>query len=142
MWTEHNERLPGLSVIHLAIDPGMSPKEVTESYLEARKSLLGTRHRDLSEKHLALAVFIAIQPLELSWPERMAQWNHLFASRGWGYSQVANFSHDCLQAQRRLLRSEAPIMGPTTSTGRAEQPSAGKQRSDSEEAHYVEAWAK
>jgi hypothetical protein len=141
-WTEHNQRLPGLSVIHLAVDPGMSPKEVTESYLEERKRLLGTRYRDLNEKHLTLAVFIAIQPSQLGWSERMAQWNHQYASEGWTYTQVANFSHDCLQAQRRLLRSEAPVMGPANSSRRAQRRSGGASGSDSEEARHVEARTK
>jgi hypothetical protein len=142
VWTEHNERLLGLAVIHLAVDPGMSPKEVGDAYLEARKRLLGTRYRDLSEKHLALAIFVATQSPQLSWAERMDRWNRRYADRDWAYSQVANFSHDCLQAQRRLLRSEAPIVGPAEDATRTPNPSRNQARDDSEEARHVETWAK
>jgi hypothetical protein len=140
--TEQKERLPGLSVIQLTVDPGVSPKEVADAYLEERKRLLGTRHRDLTEKHLALAVFVATQPPQRSWADRMVLWNKLSAGRGWGYTQVANFSHDCLQAQRRLLRSETPIVGTAQGGARAQSQSGGTSRDEAEEAGYVEAWAK
>src|SRR5260370_9975082 len=114
LWTRRTERLGGLSVIHVVADPAVSPKLVAYSDLEERKQLLGTRHRDLSEKHLTLAVFVASQPPNSSWSERMTRWNDNYGARGWTYSQVANFAHDGLQAQRRLLRSEEPIAGSTT----------------------------
>jgi hypothetical protein len=144
VWTQRNERLPGLSVIHLAVDPGMSPKEVGDAYLEERKRLLGTRYRDLSEKHLALAVFVSMLPQRLSWAARMEEWNNRYGSRGWGYTQVANFSHDSLQAQRRLLRSEVSLdrASEAGATGRMQSPSHDGSTDESEEAGYVEAWAK
>ena len=139
VWTERNERLGGLSVIHVVADPAVSPKLVADSYLEERKQLLGTRHRDLSEKHLTLAVFVASQPPNSSWSERMARWNDNYGARGWTYSQVANFAHDGLQAQRRLLRSEEPIVGSTTSKARVYGMSGEISRDESEEAPHVAA---
>jgi hypothetical protein len=98
------EDLPVLSRVNLSIDPAMSPTEVAERYSALRQWLLNEskeRQRDLSEKHAQLALFAARQPKQTTWARRMAQWNTVHPE--WTYTEVSNFSRDCLQAQRRLL---------------------------------------
>jgi len=97
--------LSALSRIVLTLDPSLSPKEVAEYYRKVREDVIGTRHRELSEKHMQLAIFAATQPEERKWSDKMAEWNRTHPAE-WKYEEVANFSHDCLQARRRLLRSE------------------------------------
>lgn len=94
-----------LSRIVLTVDPSLSPKEVAEYYRMIRQNALGTRHRDISEKHMQLAIFAAKQPEDRTWSDKMLEWNRICPVE-WKYMEVANFSHDCLQARRRLLRSE------------------------------------
>jgi hypothetical protein len=94
-------RLPILSRITLHVDPTMSPSEVAEQYAALRRWLYGERHRDLTEKHTQLALFAATEPKHTTWAARMARWNAAHAD--WRYTEVSNFSRDCLQAQRRLL---------------------------------------
>lgn len=98
-------QLSALSRIVLTVDPSLSPREVAEYYRKMRQEVMGARHRDLSEKHLQLAIFAATQPEERTWSEKMAVWNKSHPTE-WRYEEVGNFSHDCLQARRRLLRSE------------------------------------
>lgn len=94
-----------LSRIVLTVDPSLSPKEVAEHYRKICQDVIGTRHRDLSEKHMQLAIFAAKQPEDRTWLEKMTEWNRAHPVE-WNYVEVSNFSHDCLQARRRLLRSE------------------------------------
>jgi hypothetical protein len=93
--------LPILSRITLQIDPTTAPSEVAEQYTALRRWLYGERHRDLSEKHTQLALFAATELKHTTWAARMARWNAAHAE--WAYTEVSNFSRDCLQAQRRLL---------------------------------------
>lgn len=97
--------LSALSRIVLTLDPSLSPKEIAEYYRKVRENVIGTRHRELSDKHMQLAIFAATQPEERTWSDKMAEWNKTHPAE-WKYQEVANFSHDCLQARRRLLRSE------------------------------------
>jgi hypothetical protein len=52
-----SRQLPALSRIALTIDPALSPQEVAEHYRQIRQEIMPARHRDLSEKHLQLALF-------------------------------------------------------------------------------------
>lgn len=103
-FTFQSKRLAALSRIVLTVDPTLSPKEVAEFYRRIRQHVLPGRHRELSEKHMQLALFAANRSEE-TWSDKMAEWNRTHAAE-WKYEEVANFSHDCLQARRRLLRSE------------------------------------
>jgi hypothetical protein len=96
-----DDTLPVLSRITLHVDRTTSPSEVAEQYARLRRWLYGERHRDLSEKHTQLALFAASEPKHTTWAARMARWNAAHAD--WPYTEVSNFSRDCLQAQRRLL---------------------------------------
>jgi hypothetical protein len=98
------EDLPVLSRITLWIDPTLSPAEVAERYSAVRRWLLNEskeRQRDVTEKHARLALFAAEQPRQTTWAIRMAEWNR--AHPEWPYTEVSNFTRDCLQAQRRLV---------------------------------------
>jgi hypothetical protein len=96
--------IPALRQVNMIVDPTLSPKEVGQIYSVAREQLLGSggKHRDITEKHLQLALFATVRLWDgRTWADRMAEWNKEHPK--WAYSTYANFSHDCLQAQRRLL---------------------------------------
>jgi len=97
----------------LEIDAAMTPREVADAYLEARRALTEERPRMLSEKHLALATWIAEQPLNdlRSSKERMRAWNKGKRKRGWTYNRPENFARDVEAAERRLLRWFLPKRG-------------------------------
>jgi hypothetical protein len=44
---------------------------------------------------------VAEQPKQTTWASRLAAWNR--AHPDWAYTEVSNFTRDCLQAQRRLV---------------------------------------
>lgn len=95
------KNMPAATRIQLTIDPTISPEEVTEYYRKFRQDLVGLRHRELSPKHLMLALFVATRPEAESWTERMELWNK--EHPGWPYQQEGNFGRDCRQARQRLL---------------------------------------
>ncbi len=90
-----------LARIVLTIDPALSPREVVSYYRARRSQLAGSRHRDLSEKHLQLAAFTSTRPEGESLRDRMNAWNDTHEQ--WRYEQETNFGRDCSQAVRRLL---------------------------------------
>jgi hypothetical protein len=96
-------QLAALSRIVLTIDPALSPQEVAEHYRQKRQEIMPSRHRDLSEKHLQLAFFSGTQPRLGTWQQKMLKWN--IDHPDWEYKEASNFAHDCLQARRRVLRS-------------------------------------
>lgn len=96
---------PLFSRIVLEIDPTLSPKEVTEEYRRLRKEFVATRYRNLSKKHRQLALFREQHSKRETWALMMAEWNKTQPPE-WKYENSRNFAHDCLQARRRLLRSE------------------------------------
>ncbi len=98
-----SRQLPALSRIVLTIDPALSPQEVAEHYRQIRQEIMPARHRDLSEKHLQLAAFSGTHPRLGTWQQKMVKWNS--DHRDWAYKEASNFAHDCLQARRRVLRS-------------------------------------
>jgi hypothetical protein len=101
---EVNSTLPALSRIRLTIDPAMAPREVAERYGQVRKYFIGRRHRELTDKHMDLALFAATRLQGATWAGRMAVWN--VEHPEWAYTEPSNFGRDCLQAQRRLLGTE------------------------------------
>ena len=101
--TSQPRQLPALSRIVLTIDPALSPQEVAEHYRQLRQEIMPARHRDLSEKHLQLAAFSGTHPRLGTWQQKMVEWNSIHPD--WAYKEASNFAHDCLQARRRVLRS-------------------------------------
>ena len=101
--TSQSRQLPALSRIVLTIDPALSPQEVAEHYRQIRQEIMPARHRDLSEKHLQLAAFSGTHPRLGTWQQKMVKWNSDHPD--WTYKEASNFAHDCLQARRRVLRS-------------------------------------
>lgn len=95
---------PLFSRIVLDVDPALSPREIAMHYRRSRKEIMAARHRNLSEKHMQLALFDLKQPKTETWAIKMDGWNKTYQAE-WKYEEVSNFAHDCLQAQRRLLRS-------------------------------------
>ena len=94
-------KLPVLSRITLTIDPTLSPREVADHYARVRRRFTGRRHREITGKHLRLALFAADKTKGSSSKQRMACWNDEHPQ--WSYSRVTNFARDCAQARRRLL---------------------------------------
>ena len=90
-----------LSRINLAVRPDVSPRELLEIYSRVRRQVVRGRQRDLSEKHLRLALFTATRPGK-TWAESMAAWNEL--QPGWRYKNERNFRRDCVHAFERMLR--------------------------------------
>jgi hypothetical protein len=97
--------LPSLTRIVLEIDPTLAPKEVGEYYRRIRQEVVGARHREMTDKHLQLALFAAMRPDGETWAKRMAEWNETYPAE-WEYEDSAQFAHDCIQARKRLLMTE------------------------------------
>ncbi|HEV2582222.1 MAG TPA: hypothetical protein VGT44_15305, partial [Ktedonobacteraceae bacterium] len=95
---------PLFSRIMLDVDPALSPKELILYYRRNRRKTLTARHRNLSEKHMQLALFDSRRPKAETWVIKMDEWNKIHQTE-WRYKKVSNFAHDCKQARRRLLRS-------------------------------------
>ena len=87
----------------MEIDPTLTPEEVAERYKELRASLIGTRYRSMSEKHLRLAEFYGgHKPEGTTWATLMDKWNQI-QGRGWEYDRFEVFARDCKQAWQRLM---------------------------------------
>ena len=95
------------SRIVLSINVVATPREVAKAYGRARRQLLSRTPRRLSDKHLALAEFSTREGVGASWRERMEVWNGEHPD--WAYERPANFSRDCVAAERRIL---SPPMSP------------------------------
>ena len=113
------------SRIKMTIDPALPSKVVAEHYKASRQEVVGPRHRELSEKHIQLALFIADWQGTGKWREKMAAWNQACDDKNpkWKYEYERNFSRDCNQAVRRLLHPDylpAPTFVPSI-----EPPSGG-----------------
>ena len=101
---QFRNQLPVLSRITLTIDPTISPHEVADHYASVRRRFTGRRNREITSKHLRLALFAADKTKGSSSRQRMAAWNDEYPQ--WSYSRVTNFARDCAQARRRLLYPE------------------------------------
>jgi hypothetical protein len=101
-------RMPTLPRLVLELDPRMSQRELAAEYQKARTPMASDiRHRDLSEKHLALAVFGTLpEGRDGTLVQRMERWNA--AHPEWAYRHTFIFSRDITRAQRRLLRDLFP----------------------------------
>ncbi|HEX6817067.1 MAG TPA: hypothetical protein VF120_01725 [Ktedonobacterales bacterium] len=91
--------------ITLTLDPTTPLQEVTARFVAERRRLIGERQREMSLKHLQLAVFTAERPPEL-WRKRLEAWNQAFPQWAYEPHRLANFTRDSQQATRRLLLEE------------------------------------
>jgi hypothetical protein len=89
--------------LRLEVDPRVTQRELATAYQTARAQFVSeTRHRDLSDKHLELAVWsLETEGREGTWSERMKRWNA--AHPAWAYRHARNFSSEVKLAQHRLL---------------------------------------
>jgi hypothetical protein len=78
---------------------GLVPYFTVVVSAEHRLRIRGRQARDMSVKHLELAIFTKWHEGE-TLAARMAEWNARFPE--WAYHQVTNFGRDSLQAGRRL----------------------------------------
>ena len=100
------------------VDPAMSPREVAGIYRKARQSVVGKRHRELTEKHMRLAQFRATRPDGETLASMMREWNAEHREKPkWTYTRVTNFGRDSNQAIQRLLH---PDYGPKISMAEPE----------------------
>lgn len=94
--------------IKLTLDPALTDKEVAAIYRQARRKVLKqdkrgkARFRQLSEKHLRLAIFDAKH--EGTWLKKMRTWNKEFPK--WQYAHLSNFIRDCKKASQRLMQPD------------------------------------
>ena len=98
---QDNVELPANSHITLTIDPFVAPEEVAEHYRKYRRSIVESRQREMSDKHLMLALFAATRTEDETWVRGMEEWNQEHPE--WAYKEHRNFSRDAIQASRRLL---------------------------------------
>lgn len=97
-------RLPARSVVHLEVNPRVSPREVADIYATMRGRLLkemglGTRSRPMTEDHAALAIFVAERQTE-SWDDLRLEWNEAHPDRP--FSDVRRFIRDVRAAYHRV----------------------------------------
>ena len=91
------------SRINMEIDPTLTPEEVAKHYKNLRASLIGSRYRSMTEKHLRLAEFYrGHKPEGTTWVALMDKWNDS-QDRGWAYDRFETFARDCKQAWHRLM---------------------------------------
>lgn len=106
------DRLATLPRLAVEADPRVTQRELSAAYQAARERLVSdARHRDLSEKHLALAVFGARREGRVGrLAQRMDRWNASVHPEHpeWVYRRTDQFSRDVGHALRRLLR-DLPI---------------------------------
>lgn len=92
----------GYKAIDLDFDPTVPLDQIVEQVAQARRALVGERARELSPKHLHLAVFSAERPDE-PWQARQEAWNTIYPQWAYPGKQKSNFIRDSLAAKRRLL---------------------------------------
>lgn len=100
-----NTYCSGLSKIHMEIDPTTSPKDVMVEYSKLRQEFITGRHRDLSSKHLNLAIFYAKKNKDEKWLQSMYSWNQNYGETKptWRYQIVTNFALHCKRAFGKLV---------------------------------------
>ena len=89
----------------LPVDPLLPLEQVLEQVARARRSKVGDRAREMSAKHLHLAVFGAEHP-EAPWSERLDAWNTTYPDWAYSENRRSNFIRDSVAAKRRLLLQE------------------------------------
>lgn len=97
--------LEALSRITLHVDPALPPREVVAVYRQIRRKVVTGRHRELSLKHLLLALVAGHKTKSNSWAKVMGEWNRGMGKQhpDWQYDQVTNFARDGALAVRRLM---------------------------------------
>jgi hypothetical protein len=104
--------LPVLSRLTVTVDPSLTPPEVASIYRAARQKQFGGRFRRLSEKHLELARFAAVQPADTSWDRQLQAWNRECRGKPkWRFDHVCHFKRAAEIALRRVLRLDADVLG-------------------------------
>lgn len=94
--------LPALTRITLHLDPRISQRELARHFQWVRHDLVHARHRDISAKHLTLALFsTTTEGRTGSLRDRVDRWNAQHPD--WAYQHTTNFSRDTGVALRRLL---------------------------------------
>jgi hypothetical protein len=98
--------ISALTRITLQLDPALTPHEVAEEYRRARRYVVPGRYRELSPKHLWLALFAALRQPGTTWAQLMSEWNRTMqeAHPTWTYEQATNFGRDCGKAIEHLMR--------------------------------------
>ncbi|MEW6523645.1 MAG: hypothetical protein AB1445_08780 [Bacillota bacterium] len=87
------------SRIQLDLDPRLSSQEVASLYAKVRKHVFAGRDKPMSDKHLALAVFLAKHP-DGTWKQIMKAWNE--EKEKWIYSEWRSFARDASAAWERV----------------------------------------
>lgn len=99
MWRRDARDPSAASRIVLTVDPTVRPDELAAEYRRVRTRFMLSPHRDMGNKHLALAVFVAERPDE-PWKESMGRWNEAYP--GWAYTNYKQFWRDGSGALPRL----------------------------------------
>ena len=94
-----------LKPLQLALDPTAPLEQIVAQVTQARLRLVGARARELSRKHLYLAVFSA-ERSDQPWQARQEAWNGMYPEWEYPEKQKSNFIRDSLAAKRRLLLQE------------------------------------
>lgn len=89
---EPHPDVPALARIIIEADPNLSPNEVASLFREMRRQVAGRRPREMNQRHLWLAVFVARRPEGELLKDQMAAWNDRYPE--WAYTQVTNFGRD------------------------------------------------
>jgi hypothetical protein len=125
--------LPALRRLTLEIDPRMSGAELARLYNRARAGLRSGRDKPMSEKHLALAVFVATGHRSgSSWQTLREEWNRLVRAEDSELSQsyaykiegdptARRFGLDCRTAWTRLTGQRWPGLAPQLTEKRKAQ---------------------
>jgi hypothetical protein len=102
-----------LSRITLHVDPALSPQDVAAAYRRVRRTVVPGRHRELSRKHLFLALLAGHKTKATTWAEVMEEWNRNMGRQhpDWRYDQVTNFARDGALAVRRLMHPNYRLPG-------------------------------
>jgi hypothetical protein len=96
------DQLSALNRIELCIDPALSPREVSIIYRQMRGKIFGRRrHRNMSEKHIRLALFTMARGASEPLKRAIEAWNKLHPK--WRYRQESNFGRDRIVALRRVV---------------------------------------
>ncbi len=91
--------------LQVDLDPTTPLKDIIAQVTQARLRLVGARARELSHKHLQMAVF-SVERSDEPWATRQEAWNVAYPEWKYPEKQKSNFIRDSLAAKRRLLLQE------------------------------------
>jgi hypothetical protein len=86
----------------LEVDPSVSPSEVRKHYKALRRQLFPGRVRQIEDKRLRLAVFVA-DHRDQSWESLFMSWND--AHPDWAYRGLHDFKRDARLTRQRLVET-------------------------------------